>query len=144
MSKIGAAAAALFALVGALGCTARLSGDDLLMCNAAQFLTASIAVTEETLLLDAPPEQAVERAVQARGLAEGAARTLHEVELEAQAGATWQALIRASKHATDAATSLLPDFEELGGTGDALQAARGALDGARLGLPPGCFAMAPS
>ena len=147
MSRAGASAAALIALVCALGCAAQLSGDDLLMCNAAQFLTASIAITEETLAIgvDAPPEQAVERAVQARGLAEGAARTLKEVELEAQAGATWQALIRSYKHAADEASSLLPDFQELRGTGGAsLTTARDALDGARLGLPPGCFPLAPA
>jgi hypothetical protein len=143
MRRVGATAAALLAIITLGGCTTPLTGDDLLMCNAAQFLTTSLAITEETIRLDAPPEQAVERAVQARGLAEGAARTLHEVEPEAQAGATWQALIRAYTHAADSASALLPDFQELGTGGMSLQPARSALDEARLGLPPSCFDMVP-
>jgi len=140
------ASLALVALV-VLGCNVTLTNDDLLMCNAARFVTASIAGTEEALAIDAAGQagQAVERAIQAIGLAEGAARTLDEVQLEEQAGATWQALIRASEHAADGARSLLPDFRELRGTGDeSLQAARGALDGARLGLPPSCFDVPPA
>ena len=137
---------ALVALV-AIGCNLTLTNDDLLMCNAARFLAASIAGTEAALAVDAAgqPGEAVERAVQAVGLAEGAARTLDEVHVEEQAGATWQSLIRAHEHAADGARSLLPDFQELRGTGDeSLQAARGALDGARLGLPPSCFDVPPA
>jgi hypothetical protein len=131
----------------ALGCNLTLTNDDLLMCNTARFLTASIARTEEALAVDAAgqPGQAAERAAQALGLAEGAARTLQEVQPEEQAGATWQALIRAHKHAADGASSLPPDFRELRGTGnESLRAARGALDGARLELPPSCFEVPPA
>jgi hypothetical protein len=131
----------------ALGCNLTLTNDDLLMCNAARFLTASIEGTEAALAIDAAgqPGQAAERAAQALGLAEGAARTLQDVQPEEQAGATWQALIRAYKHAADGASSLLPDFRELRGTGDeSVQAARGALDGARLELPLSCFEVPPA
>ena len=147
MSVARAAAAALLTFIAMGGCSAPLTGDDLLMCNAARFLTASIAGTEAAIAIDAAgqPGQAAERAAQALGLAAGAARTLEEVQLEEQAGATWQALIRAYEHAADGARSLLPDSRELRGTGeDSLQAARGALDGARLELPPSCFEVPPA
>jgi hypothetical protein len=140
-------ATTLLVFVAASACRAPLSGDDLLMCNAAQSLTASIAITEETFALemDEQPEQAVERAVQALGLAEGAARALHEVVEATQAKPAWQSLIRAYKHAADAASSMHPNFPELHGTGQlSLSAAREALDGARTSLPPACFAMAAS
>lgn len=136
-----------FLAATALGCNLTLTNDDLLMCNAARFLTASIAGTEEALAIDAAgqPGQAAEGAAQALGLAEGASRTLQEVQPAEQAGATWQALVRAHEHAANGARSLLPDFRELRGTGDeSLQAARGALDGARLELPPSCFDVPPA
>ena len=140
--RLGRGTSIALLVATALGCNTTLTNDDLLMCNAARFLTASIAGTEEALAVDAAglPGQAAERAVRALGLAEGAAQTLNEVQLEAQAGATWQALIRAYKQAADGASSLLPDFREMHGTGnESLQAARVALDGARLELPPSCF-----
>jgi hypothetical protein len=113
------------------------------MCNAARFLVASIVETEEALTIEADgrPGPAAERAVHALGFAEGAARTLNEVEEAAQTKAVWQNLIRAHKHAAQAASSLLPDFPELRGTGGAsLQAARSALDQARPDLSRACFA----
>lgn len=124
-----------------------LSDEDMFMCTAAQSLTASIAITDESLGVGVEwrPEQAVERSVQALGLAEGAARALNEVTEETQAEAVWQSLIRAYTHAADAASSMHPNVPELHGTGhQSLSAAREALDGARTSLPPICFAMAAS
>jgi hypothetical protein len=142
MTRAGAAAA-LLAVAFAVGCSVPLSGDDPLMCNAARFLTESISTTEDALAADAAgrPGEATDLAVQASGFAEGAARTLNEVDEATQADPLWQDLIRAYKHAARAASSLLPAFRELRGTGAvSLRDAREAMEEARLGLPPGCFA----
>ena len=147
MKRAGSMAAAFLVLVAVFGCEVALTGDDLLMCNAARFLSGSIAVTEDALAIDAAgrPVEATERAIQGIGLAESAARTLQEVDDAAQADPNWVSLITAYKHASQAASSLLPEFQELRGTGAAsLSDARSALDGARLGLPPACFAGAPT
>ena len=145
MRRPGAAAGVLLALT-LVGCGVPLTNDDLLLCNAARFVTASIAGTQNALAIRAAgrPDEAAERAVQALGLAEGAARTLHEVDQAAQADIAWVALLMAYEHAAQAARSLLPDFPNLRGSGDeAIAAARDVLDEARLGLPPSCFVVPP-
>jgi hypothetical protein len=101
-------------------------------------------VTEETLLIgmDDRPEQAVERAVQALGLAERASRELDDVGEAAQARPAWRSLIRAYELAADAASTLLPNFQEVGVSGcESLGAARDALDGARVEVPATCFTL---
>ena len=127
------------------GCSAPpLTGDELHLCNAAQLLSASTAVTEETFLLgmDDRPEQAVERAVQALGLAESASRELHQVGAQKQAGPAWQSLIRSYKFAAEAASSLFPEANQLGVSGrESLVVARSALDEARVALPAACFTL---
>ena len=97
MSGARAAAATLLAFILVGGCSTPLTGDDLHICTAAQLLSASIAVTEESFALDLDerPEQAVERAVQALGLADRASRELQQVEAAAQAAPVWQTLTRA-------------------------------------------------
>ena len=140
-------ATVLLAFVAASACEAPLSSDELLMCNAAQSLTASIAVIDETEAVGGQfgPEQAAERSVQALALAEGAARALHEVGEETQAKAAWQSLIRAYKYAAEAASRLHPNLPQLPGNDqDPLALALEALDAARTSLPSTCFGMAAS
>ena len=142
MRGAGVTAAAVLALVALCGCEVALTGDELLMCNAARFLTGSVAKTEDALEIDAAgrPGEAAQEAVQAIGLAEGAARTLFEVDEAAQTDPVWVNLITAYKHVSQAASSLLPEFQELHGTGEAsLRDARNAFDDARTGLPPSCL-----
>ena len=144
MSGVRAAAAALLLVLTVGGCSQPLTGDDLHVCNAAQLLSASMAVTEETFLMgaDVLPEQAVERGVQALGLAESAARELHEVDQAAQAAPAWQSLIRAYKFAAEAASSLLPNFDQVGVSGrESLAVAGTALDEARVEVPATCFTL---
>jgi hypothetical protein len=139
-----AVTAALLIVIAVVGCRATLTGDDLHLCNAARLLSASVAITEETIQvgIDLRPEQGVERGVQALGLAESASRELHEVGGEEQAAAAWQSLIRAYKHAAEAAGTLLPDFQEVGVSGpESLFAARNALDEARVEVPASCFTL---
>jgi len=145
LRRPGAAAGVLLALT-LVGCDVPLTNDDLLLCNAARFVTASIAGTQDALAIGEAgrPGEAAERAVQALGLAEGAARTLHEVDQAAQADIACVALLMAYEHAAQAARSLLPDLPDLRGSGDdAIAAARDALDEARLDLPPSCFVVPP-
>jgi hypothetical protein len=144
MSGPRATAAALLLVVAMAGCSEPLTGDQLHLCNAAQLLSASLAVTEETFLLemDDLPEHAVERGVQALGLAESASRELHEVGEAAQPRPAWQSLIRAYKFAAEAASSLLPNFGQFGvGGRESLAVARSALDEARVALPATCFTL---
>ena len=144
MSGARAAAATLLDCILVGGCSTPLIGDDLHMCSAAELLSSSIAITEESFALDLDerPEEAVERAVQALGLAERASRELQQVEAAAQAAPVWQSLIRAYEAAADAARSLFPEPQERGLSGpELLSVARHTLDGARVGVPPICFTM---
>ena len=147
MRRAGGTATALFVLVVICGCEPALTGDELQMCNAARSLSGSIAGIEDALAIDEAgrPGEAAQRAVQAIGLAEGAAQTLHGVDAAAQADPVWIGLITAYKHASQAASSLLPELQDLRGTGVAsLRDARSAMDEARLGMPPHCFVGAPT
>jgi len=60
----------------------------------------------------------------------------------AQPRPAWQSLIRAYKFAAEAASSLLPNFDDGGVSGrESLVVARTALDEARVVMPPSCFTL---
>jgi hypothetical protein len=62
----------------------------------------------------------------------------------AAAAPAWQSLIRAYELAADAASTLLPNFQEVGVSGrESLEAARNALDEARVEVPASCFSLSP-